>query len=154
SETGLSIVEAKRFMLRYFESFPKLRIWREALLEHAREVGYVETIFGRRRPMPELNSENGRLRAFAENMAVNTPIQGSAADIIKKAMIDLEARLAKSDLSAQLLLQVHDELVLEVPRSELDRLRPMVVECMQDAAVLDVPLAVETGFGKNWLEAH
>ncbi|HTF89883.1 MAG TPA: DNA polymerase I [Planctomycetota bacterium] len=154
SETGLSIVEAKRFMLRYFESFPKLRIWREALLEHARTVGYVETIFGRRRPMPELNSENGRLRAFAENMAVNTPIQGSAADIIKKAMIDLEVRLAKSDLSAQLLLQVHDELVLEVPRSELDRLRPMVVECMQDAAVLDVPLAVETGFGKNWLEAH
>jgi DNA polymerase-1 len=153
-ETGLTILEAKRFIERYFESFPKVRGWRETLLAHAREVGYVETIFGRRRPMPELRSENGRLRAFAENMAVNTPIQGSAADIIKKAMIDLERELSQSGLSAQLLLQVHDELVLEVPRSELDRLRPMVVACMQNAAVLDVPLAVETGFGKNWLEAH
>ncbi len=153
-ETGLSILEAKRFMERYFESFPKVRGWRETLLAHAREVGYVETIFGRRRPMPELKSENGRLRAFAENMAVNTPIQGSAADIIKKAMIDLEHKLADSGLAAQLLLQVHDELVLEAPRSEIDRLRPMVKSCMQDAAVLDVPLAVETGVGKNWLEAH
>jgi DNA polymerase-1 len=153
-ETGLSILEAKRFIERYFESFPKVRGWREQLLAHAREVGYVETIFGRKRPMPELNSENGRLRAFAENMAVNTPIQGSAADIIKKAMIDLELKLAASGVAAKLLLQVHDELVLELPKSELDIVRPMVIDCMQDAAVLDVPLAVETGFGKNWLEAH
>ena len=153
-ETGLSVLEAKRFMERYFDSFPKVRGWREQLLARAREEGYVETIFGRRRPMPDLRSENGRARAVAENMAVNTPIQGSAADIIKKAMIDLEARLSKSGLAAQLLLQVHDELVLELPRSELEKVRPMVVDCMQDAAALDVPLAVETGFGKNWLEAH
>ena len=153
-ETGLTILEAKRFMERYFDSFPKVRVWREALLVRAREVGYVETIFGRRRPMPELRSDNGRLRSFAENMAVNTPIQGSAADIIKKAMIDLEQRLTKSGLAAQMLLQVHDELVLEAPRSELDLLRPMVVDCMQNAAQLSVPLAVECGFGKNWLEAH
>ncbi len=154
SETGLSILEAKRFMERYFESFPKVRGWREQLLAHAREVGYVETIFGRRRPMPDLRSDNGRLRSFAENMAVNTPIQGSAADIIKKAMIDLERRLCEMGVAAKLLLQVHDELVLELPKSELDLVRPVVVDCMQGAAQLSVPLAVECGFGNNWLVAH
>jgi len=153
-ETNLSMVEARRFIERYFESFPKVRGWREAVLARARETGYVETLFGRKRPTPELRSEDGRMRAFAENMAVNTPIQGSAADIIKKAMIDLERKLSASGLAAQMLLQVHDELVLEVPRAELDRLRPIVVGCMQDAAQLDVPLAVETGFGESWLEAH
>ena len=153
-ETGLTILEAKRFMERYFDSFPKVRGWREQLLATARETGYVETLFGRRRMMPDLRSDNGRLRAFAENMAVNTPIQGSAADIIKKAMIDLESRLAKSGLAAQMLLQVHDELVLELPKKELELVRPMVIDCMQGAASLDVPLAVETGFGQNWLEAH
>ena len=141
-------------VLTAFESFPKVRVWREQLLAHARQVGYVETIFGRRRPMPDLNSENARLRAFAEHMAVNTPIPGSAADIIKKAMIDRESRLSKSDLSAQMLLQVHDELVVEVPRVELEPVRALVIECMQNAAVLDVPLAVESGCGSNWLEAH
>jgi DNA polymerase-1 len=153
-ETQLSILEAKRFMERYFDSFPKVRGWKEQLLERARIDGYVETLFGRRRSMPDLVSENGRARSIAENMAVNTPIQGSAADIIKKAMIDLETRLSKSGLAAQMLLQVHDELVLELPKSELERVRPMVIDCMQGAAQLDVPLAVETGFGKNWLEAH
>ncbi|MBK8181168.1 MAG: DNA polymerase I [Planctomycetes bacterium] len=153
-ETGLSILEARRFIERYFESFPKVRGWREQLLARARETGYVETISGRRRPVPELRSEDGRLRAFAENMAVNTPIQGSAADIIKKAMIELERRLCARGQGARLLLQVHDELVLECPKSELPEIEPLVIECMQGAAQLDVPLSVETGHGPNWLVAH
>jgi DNA polymerase-1 len=109
---------------------------------------------GRRRRTPDLTSDNSRVRSAAENAAVNTPIQGSAADIIKRAMIDLEARLESSDLRSQMLLQVHDELVLEVPESELDQTRELVRECMEGAADLRVPLQVDFGHGATWLEAH
>lgn len=153
-ETGLSVVEARNFIERYFQSFPRVRGWREGVLEAARAKGYVETLFGRKRAMADINSDEPRLRAFAENAAVNTPVQGSAADIIKKAMIDLETRLERSSLSGRMLLQVHDELVLEVPARELDDTRAVVRECMERAVELSVPLHVETGHGRSWLEAH
>jgi DNA polymerase-1 len=153
-ETGLTIPEARAFIERYFASFPKVRGWRERLLAEARQRGYVETLFGRRRQVPELLSTDARLRAFAENMTVNTPIQGSAADVIKRAMIDFEREVRQRKLRARLLLQVHDELVLEVPKAELEATRGVVIDCMQGAAALDVPLAVECGHGKNWLQAH
>ena len=153
-ETGFTMAEAKRFMQRYFASFPRVEAWREGVLEAARVNGYVETLSGRRRLMPDITSDAPRLRVMAENAAVNTPVQGSAADIIKRAMIDLEARLGASKLAGRMLLQVHDELVLEVPVSELDETRELVREAMEGAAELSVPLHVDFGHGRTWLEAH
>ena len=153
-DTGLSVPEAREFIERYFESFPSVRAWIDRTLEEARERGYVETLAGRRRRTPDIASANSRIRSAAENAAVNTPIQGSAADIIKHAMIDLEARLEASDLAGRMLLQVHDELVLEVPESEVDRTVELVRECMMNAVELRVPLEVDFGWGDNWLEAH
>lgn len=153
-DTQLSVPEARQFIERYFASFPKVRGWIDATLAMARTKGYVETILGRRRRFPEINSDEARVRVFAENAAVNTPVQGSAADVIKRAMIVLEKRLAGSKLHAQLLLQVHDELLLEVPKNELDETREVVRDCMMNAVPLRVPLQVDFGHGANWLEAH
>ena len=153
-ETGLDIVEARGFIERYFESFPKVRGWLDETIARARELGYAETLLGRRRRIADLDADNQRLRAAAENVAVNTPVQGSAADIIKKAMIALEERLTGSKLHGRLLLQVHDELVLEVPEKELAQTTELVRECMENAVELDVPLHVDFGSGANWLEAH
>jgi DNA polymerase-1 len=153
-DTKLTVPEARQFIERYFASFPRVRGWLDDTLEMARTKGYVETILGRRRRFPEINSPDPRTRAFAENAAVNTPVQGSAADVIKRAMIDLEARLTQSPLSARLLLQVHDELLLEVPERELEQTTELVRECMTNAVPLKVPLHVDFGHGANWLEAH
>jgi DNA polymerase-1 len=153
-ETGLTLNEARQFIERYFQSFPTVRDWMDRTLEEAREKGYVETLLGRRRRIPEIDSRDSRMRSFAQNAAINTPVQGSAADIIKRAMIDLERELTASSLSGRMLLQVHDELVLEVPERELEDTRGLVERCMQEAVVLDVPLAVDFGWGANWLEAH
>jgi len=153
-DTGLSVPEAKEFIERYFAAFPRVREWIERTLASARASGYVETLLGRRRAIPEIRSENQRLRAMAENMAVNTPVQGSAADIIKRAMIDLERELGASSLAGRMLLQVHDELVLEVPAAEVEETIPLVRRCMENAVVLDVPLVVDFGWGANWLAAH
>ena len=153
-ETGLSSKDAKKFIERYFEAFPRVRAWKEAVLDHVRETGVVETLLGRRRPIPDINSTSPRARVFAENTAVNTPVQGSAADIIKKAMVELEQRLTDSELAGRLLLQVHDELLLEVPASEVEATIPLVRDCMENTVVLDVPLKVDFGWGANWLEAH
>ena len=153
-ETEMSIPEAQEFIERYFNSFPRVREWIDATLESTRKTGYVETLLGRRRPIPDINADNSRTRSFAENAAVNTPVQGSAADIIKRAMIDVEERLEASPLQALMLLQVHDELVFEVPEDELEATRALVVEAMENAVELDVPLRVDCGHGANWLEAH
>jgi DNA polymerase-1 len=153
-ETGLSLAEAREFIERYFGAFPKVRAWIDGVLAGARERGYVETLFGRRRRTPEILSSNSRAKSFAENAAVNTPVQGSAADIIKRAMIDLERELSGSKLGAQMLLQVHDELVLEVPEAELEETRALVKRAMEQAVKLAVPLRVDVGSGANWLEAH
>ena len=153
-ETGLTLNEAKEFIERYFSSFPKVREWIDGTLEAARERGFVETLLGRRRPIPDINATDQRSRVFAENAAVNTPVQGSAADIIKRAMIDLEGALTAAPLAGQMLLQVHDELLLEVPVSELEATTELVREAMENAVSLEVPLKVDFGHGSNWLEAH
>jgi len=153
-ETGMTLAEAKTFVERYFASFPTIRAWMDRLLEDARKNGYVETLLGRRRKVPELASSDNRVRVFAENAALNTPVQGSAADIIKRAMIDLERALEASSLQGRMLLQVHDELVLECPERELEETKALVKKCMEGAVALRVPLKVEVGAGRNWLEAH
>lgn len=153
-ETGLTIPEAKDFIERYFASFPTVRDWLDATVESAKEKGYVETLLGRRRHLPDLNSKNSRLRSFAENAAVNTPVQGSAADIIKLAMLRVEDALEGAGLERELLLQVHDELLFEVPEAQLEAATRVVVETMEGAIRLAVPLAVEAGSGATWLEAH
>jgi DNA polymerase-1 len=153
-ETNLTVPEAKQFIERYFASFPSVRGWIDATLAGAREKGYVETISGRRRRFPDITSDDARVRVFAENAAVNTPVQGSAADVIKRAMIELETRLEHSELAGRMLLQVHDELVFEVPKSELDETRELVRDRMENAWPMRVPLRVDFGHGANWLEAH
>lgn len=144
--------EAKEFILRYFERFSGIRKYLDSSVEFAREHGYVTTIFGRRRYIPELRERNFNIRAFGERTAANSPIQGSAADLIKIAMIRIDDSLKTARHSAKMLLQVHDELVFELPVEELEAVRSLVKYEMEHAASLSVPLVVETGTGINWLE--
>ena len=125
----------------------------ESQIHQAREKGYVETILGRRRYLKDINSRNHVVRSFAERIAVNAPIQGSAADIIKIAMINLQ-KVLKENYQTKMLLQVHDELVFDVPKSELETIKPIIKETMENAVKMQVPLEVEIGVGQNWLEAH
>ncbi len=144
--------EAKEFIERYFERFQGVRAYLDSSVTFAREHGYVETIFKRRRYIPELRDRNFNIRAFGERTAANSPIQGSAADLIKIAMIRIRNRLLDERLSARMLLQVHDELVLEVPSDELEAATILVRYEMEHAATLSVPLIVDVGSGKNWVE--
>jgi DNA polymerase-1 len=153
-ETGMTPPEAKKFIDAYFRALPKVKEWLDATLEEARRTRVVWTLYGRRRHVPELDSVNAMQRIAAENIAVNTPIQGSAADIVKRAMIALHAELERSALRARLLLQVHDELVLDVPEAEVEPVTEIVRRTMAGAADLAVPLEVSVGVGKSWLEAH
>ena len=123
-------------------------------IEKARENEFVETILGRRRYLKDINSRNGMLRAMAERNAINAPIQGSAADIIKKAMIDVQLQMERQNLKSKMLLQVHDELVFDMHKEEEDELKNLVKKNMEQAVQLDVPLIVDLGCGNNWLEAH
>jgi len=144
--------EAKEFIARYFERFVGIRHYLDYMVEFAREHGYVQTLFGRRRYIPELRERNFSIRAFGERTAANSPIQGSAADLIKIAMIRIHKRLQAEELESKMLLQVHDELVFETPPEELDRLRTLVRWEMETAAELSVPLVVDMGTGVNWVE--
>ena len=144
--------EAKAFIERYFERFSRVRRYLDSMVEFAREHGYVQTIFGRRRYIPELRDRNFNIRAFGERTAANSPIQGSAADLIKIAMIRIDAALRARHMSSRMLLQVHDELVFEVPGPERDELMALVKHEMEHAAQLTVPLVVDLGEGANWLE--
>ena len=144
--------EAKEFIARYFERFNGIRQYLDSMVEFAREHGYVQTIFGRRRYIPELRDRNFNIRAFGERTATNSPIQGSAADLIKIAMIRIDERLRTRPFKSRMLLQVHDELVFEAPPNELDDLQGMIREEMEGAAALSVPLVVDIGVGTNWVE--
>lgn len=146
--------EAKKIIDDYFGSFPSIRSFIETTLANARERGYVETMFGRRRYVPDLNSKNATVRMLAERNAVNAPIQGTAADIIKLAMNHVDRRLTAEGLEARMVLQIHDELLLEVPVSEIEAVRSLLVYEMENVISLSVPLTVECNYGKNWLEAH
>jgi DNA polymerase-1 len=149
-QLGIEQKEAKRFIEAYFERYAGVRVFIDATLEQARRDGFVRNLFGRKRPIPDLLSKNPNLRGFAERTAVNTPLQGTAADLIKIAMLRLENELRTRGLETKMLLQVHDELVLEAPESEVELVKQLVKECMEGAHALSVPLDVEVSVGKNW----
>ncbi|MBO8141743.1 MAG: DNA polymerase I [Firmicutes bacterium] len=150
--TGLSQADAQKYIDDYFQRYPGVRRYIDGVVAAAREQGYVTTLFKRRRYLPDLKSRNYARRSFAERTAMNTPIQGTAADIIKLAMVEVQRRLRKEGLRARLLLQVHDELVLEVPGEELEQTAALVRDCMANVVQLSVPLEVDVAAGPNWLD--
>ncbi|MFT7407931.1 MAG: DNA polymerase-1, partial [Flavobacteriaceae bacterium] len=154
NQTDLSRSEAKALIDTYYESYPKLKAYMNHQVNFARENGYVETVMGRRRYLKDINANNAIVRGAAERNAVNAPIQGSAADIIKLAMIDIQKRLETQGFQTKMLLQVHDELVFDVYKPELEQIRELVTKAMESAYSLSVPLSVEIGTGENWLQAH
>jgi DNA polymerase-1 len=151
---GISRSDAKKIIEDYFEKFPAISSFIEDTLTAARENGYVETLFGRRRYLPEINSHNGTVRALAERTAINAPIQGTSADIIKLAMINVDRRIREEGLKSRMVLQIHDELVFDATREEVETLQKIVVEEMESVIALSIPLTVECNYGNNWLEAH
>jgi DNA polymerase-1 len=150
--TKMSFNDAKHFIERYFETHPAIREFMDAMRLKVRQNGYVETLFGRRRYLPEIHSSMPQLIAQAERMAINMPIQGTQADILKLAMIKIADWLTKTKLDAKMLLQVHDELVFEVARDDVKSLEKQVKEIMSSVIALDVPLVVDVGTGKSWCE--
>ncbi|HFR3343224.1 TPA: DNA polymerase I [Streptococcus suis] len=150
---GITRKEAKDYIDTYFERFPGIKNYMETIVREARDKGFVETIYKRRRELPEINSRNFNVRNFAERTAINSPIQGSAADILKVAMINLDKALTEAGLSTRMLLQVHDEIVLEVPMAELETVKAMVKETMESAIALSVPLLADENAGQTWYEA-
>jgi DNA polymerase-1 len=154
NQTDLSRSEAKELIDTYYETYPKLKAYMAAQVDFAREHGYVETVLNRRRYLKDINSRNAMVRSGAERNAVNAPIQGSAADIIKLAMIHIHNRFEKENFKSKMLLQVHDELVFDAHKDELEIIRPIIKYEMENAFKMSVPLDVEVGIGENWLEAH
>lgn len=158
NQLGMSRTEAKTFIDKYFERFPGIRHYMEDTKQYCRDKGYVETIFGRKIHIGSINDKNGMRRSFGERAAINAPIQGSAADVIRRAMIRMPDALKDAGLNAKMLLQVHDELVFEVPEDELERTTPVITDVMEKAALpaleISVPLTVDCGIGDNWNEAH
>jgi DNA polymerase I len=154
NQTDLSRSESADLIDAYYKTYPKLKSYMSNQVDFARENGFVETVLGRRRYLKDINSANAVVRGAAERNAVNAPIQGSAADIIKIAMINIHKKLTSENWKSKMLLQVHDELVFDVHNSELEKIQPMIKYEMEHAFKLDVPLEVEMGMGKNWLEAH
>jgi DNA polymerase-1 len=152
-DIGVTKEAAQEFINAYFAGFPKVRVFIDETLRQSRETGVVKTMFGRRRLVPELNSRNGQIRAAAERVTVNMPIQGTAADILKKAMIDLHAALPTRGLETRMILTVHDELLFEAPEDEADRAAELVREKMETAVALKVPLTVDVGVAENWRDA-
>nr|WP_276540999.1 DNA polymerase I [Salipaludibacillus agaradhaerens] len=150
---GITRKEARTFIDRYFESYPGVKEYMDTIVEEAREKGFVTTMLHRRRYLPELTSRNFNQRSFAERTAMNTPIQGSAADIIKKAMVDMAEKMEEQNMRSRLLLQVHDELIFEVPEEELEQMTKLVPEVMEKAVELDVPLIADVAHGDTWYDA-
>ena len=150
---GITRKQAQQYIDTYFEKYPGVKQYMEEIVRDAKDKGYVETLYHRRRYLSDINSRNFNLRSFAERTAINTPIQGSAADILKIAMIEMARRLKEEKLQATMLLQVHDELVFEVPESELEQLNQLVKEVMEHAVSLHVPLIIDSSWGKTWYEA-
>ncbi|MFT6028450.1 MAG: DNA polymerase-1 [Oleiphilaceae bacterium] len=146
--------EAQQYIERYFERYPGVLSYMDSIRAQAHEDGFVETVFGRRLYLPEINARNKMLQQAAERTAINAPMQGTAADIIKKAMLAVDKALLKSELDARMIMQVHDELVVEVEESQVDKVKALLIDKMMSAAKLDVPLLVEAGVGDNWDEAH
>ncbi|WP_323704610.1 DNA polymerase I [Mammaliicoccus sp. Dog046] len=150
---GITRKEAKKFIDDYLDSFPKVKEYMDTIVQDAKQKGYVETLLHRRRYTPDITNRNFNLRSFAERTAMNTPIQGSAADIIKLAMVQFSQKMKDADFNATLLLQVHDELIFEVPEGEIEAFKPFVEEIMNHALDLSVPLSVESSYGETWYDA-
>jgi DNA polymerase-1 len=154
NQTSLTRKESAELIEAYYQTYPKLKSYIQDQVDFARDHGYVQTILGRRRYLKDINSQNAIVRGGAERNAVNAPIQGSAADIIKIAMINIHKRLKSENWKSKMLLQVHDELVFDVHNDELEKIQPMIKHEMENAFQLVVPLEVEIGTGRDWLEAH
>ena len=146
--------EAKDLIDQYFRQYPNVKRSMDTSIAFAKKNGYVETMMGRRRYLRDINSRNATVRGFAERNAINAPIQGTAADMIKIAMIRIHEAIRKNQLRSKMILQVHDELVLDVHTDELETIKPLIVENMIHALPLKVPIVVDIGTGENWLEAH
>ena len=154
NQTNLSRKESKELIETYYESYPTLRNYISEQIGFAQDHGYVETLLGRRRYLKNINSQNSIVRSADERNAVNAPIQGSAADIIKIAMINIQNLFKKENYKSKMLLQVHDELVFDIHKDELETLKPIIKHEMENAYKLSIPLDVEMDIGENWLEAH
>jgi DNA polymerase-1 len=155
NQLNIKRTEAKEIIDNYFREYAGLKRYMEQTVEFARTNGYVETLLGRRRQLRDIDSRNGMMRSMSERIAINTPIQGTAADLIKVAMINIRDAMRAGGFKASMILQVHDELVFDVPKDELERLKPIVFDKMTTAIPgLTVPILVEMGTGQNWLEAH
>jgi len=153
-QLGIEQREAKKFIDAYLEKYAGVRKYIDRVLDETRREQSVKTLFGRTRPIPDINSKNANMRGFAERTAVNTPLQGTAADLIKVAMIQIDAELRAQKLKSRMLLQVHDELLFEVPESEIETMRGLVREKMESVHALSVPLLVEMGVGPNWRDVE
>ena len=150
---GVPVGEAAGILDSYFGAFPNVRAYMDRTVEDARQKGYTETIFGRRRPIPELSNSNFRLRQAGERQAMNAGIQGLAADIFKVALVRIDHELRRAELRSRIVLQVHDEVIVEVPINEKEQVGPLVIGIMENAAELDVPLAVNASWGNTWAAA-
>jgi len=146
--------EAQEMIDRYFSVYPQVRAYLDAVVARATETGYAETMFGRKRHIPELSEGNRQRRQFGERTAMNHPMQGSAADIIKKAMVDVQRKLSAGGFGAKMILQVHDELCFSVPEAEMDAVQALVKDTMENVVELRVPLVVDANYGANWGQAH
>ena len=153
-QLGISRSEAKQYVDLYFSRYPGVKAFMDATRDQARERGYVETVFGRRLYLPEIRSRNVQRRMYAERTAINAPMQGTAADIIKRAMLRLDGWLAGEGAGIRMIMQVHDELVFEVPAARVDAARAAIAGVVTGAADLDAPLVVDVGVGDDWDEAH
>jgi DNA polymerase-1 len=154
NQLGIGQSEARDYIAKYFQRYPGIRDYMERTKEFARKHGYVKTPFGRKIHLKHINDKNQGMRAFSERAAINAPLQGGAADIIKRAMIRLPQALKDARLESRMLLQVHDELLFEVPDKEIEAIKTVARRVMEAAATLSVPLVVETGVGANWAAAH
>ena len=150
--TGLTREEAAQFIALYFERYPGVKRYLEATKEQARKLGYVQTVLGRRRFIPEIASPNRMVREAADRMAINAPVQGTSADIIKVAMIDLHREMERRKLSSKMLLQIHDDLLFQVPETEVEEMKGLVGDLMPRAVQLSVPLKIDIKLGRNWGE--
>ncbi len=153
-QLGISRGEAQEYVDLYFQRYPGVKAYMDGIRAQAHDSGFVETVFGRRLYLPEINDRNAQRRQYAERSAINAPMQGTAADIIKKAMISVHNWIKDSGVQARMIMQVHDELVFEVSKDHTDPVRDEIVTLMSAAADLSVPLKVDTGIGANWDEAH
>ena len=153
-QLGIPRYQAQEYIDLYFKKYPQVQSFMDKTKEKAREYGHIETLYGRRLYLPDINSKNGLRRKYAERSAINAPMQGSAADIIKLAMIDVSKWLRSEKVPAKMIMQVHDELVLEVRSDVISDIKDEIINIMESTVSLKVPLIVDVGTGKNWDEAH